>query len=192
MRVILMLLCLKRLTGTPLSVCLFAQVLNRFAKDMEVCDTSIPEFLMQFMINWVQVMSIFAICVWTTPLFLVFLVPLAYAFVSVFISFAGVSRDLKRLESMYRSPVYASFREALDGLDTIRAFGDSARFVNAHLLRMDFFHRVSFHLLMSMLWVSGRLEMLASLVLFAIAICTVTLRSSLSTVGIGMYACMYI
>jgi hypothetical protein len=49
----------------------------------------------------------------------------------------------------------------------------------------DYYHRVSFHLLMSQLWVSARLEMLASLVLLAIAVCAVALRSSLSTVGVG-------
>jgi ATP-binding cassette subfamily C (CFTR/MRP) protein 1 len=83
-----------------------------------------------------QVISIFGICIWTTPLFLVFLLPLAYAFVSVFLSFAGVSRDLKRLEGAHRSPVYSSFGETLSGLDTIRAFGQARRFADTHLLRM--------------------------------------------------------
>lgn len=154
---------------------------------MEVCDTSIPEFLMQFMINWIQVISIFAICIWTSPLFLAFLSPLAFAFISVYLSFACVSRDLKRLESAFRSPVFASLSETLDGMDTIRAFDASPRFVRQHLLRMDFFQKVSFHLLMSMLWVSARLEMLASLVIFAIAIVGVSLRGSISTVAIGKY-----
>ena len=153
---------------------------------MEVCDASIPEFLMQFLINWVQVISIFGICIWTTPLFLVFLVPLGYSFISVFFSFSGVSRDLKRLEGIYRSPVYTSFSESLDGLDTIRAFGKSDLFVENHMVRMEFYQRISFHLLMSQLWVAARLEMLASLVLFSIGICTVSLSSSLSTVGIGL------
>lgn len=154
---------------------------------MEVCDTSIPEFLMQFMINWIQVISIFGICIWTSPLFLAFLLPLGYAFVSVYLSFACVSRDLKRLEGIYRSPVFASFSETLDGVDTIRAFGHSPRFVDCHLLRMDFYQKISFHLLMSMLWVSARLEMLASLVIFAIAIVGVSLRGSISTVAIGIF-----
>lgn len=153
---------------------------------MEVSDTSIPEFLMQFMINWIQVISIFGICVWTSPLFLVFLVPLGYAFISVYLSFACVSRDLKRLEGIYRSPVFTSFSETLDGFDTIKAFGDRHRFVDNHLLRMEFYQKISFHLLMSMLWVSARLEMMASLVIFAIAVVGVALRGSISTVAIGI------
>lgn len=150
-----------------------------------MCDTTIPEFLMQFMINWIQVLSILSICVWTSPLFLVFILPLGYAFVNVYLNFSCVSRDLKRLEGTFRSPVFSSFSETLDGIETIRAFGGRKYFIDAHLLRMDLFQKASFHLLMSMLWVSARLEMLASLVIFAIAVVGVSLSGSISTVSIG-------
>lgn len=119
------------------------EVLNRFAKDLEVVDSSIPEFFLQFMTNWFQIGAIFLLCVWSTPLFLAFIAPLAYAFYKVYVNFACVQRDLKRLESVCRTPVYSSFSETLNGLDTIRAYGDSQRFIENHLRRMNRLQKVS-------------------------------------------------
>lgn len=118
------------------------EVLNRFAKDLEIVDTSIPEFFLQFLTNWFQIAAIFMLCVWSTPLFLVMMAPLAFAFYKVYVNFACVSRDLKRLESVCRTPVYSSFSETLNGLDTIRAYGDSERFIQNHFCRMDRLQKV--------------------------------------------------
>lgn len=118
------------------------EVLNRFAKDLEVVDSSIPEFFLQFMTNWYQIGAIFVLCVWSTPYFLIFLAPMSYAFYKVYVNFACVQRDLKRLESVSRTPVYSSFSEALNGLDTIRAYGDSERFIYNHLSRMNRLQKV--------------------------------------------------
>lgn len=37
--------------------------------------------------------------------------------------YAATARELRRLQSISRSPVYAHFAEALDGVTSIRAFG---------------------------------------------------------------------
>lgn len=36
--------------------------------------------------------------------------------------YRSTSRELRRLDSVSRSPIYASFTETLDGLSTIRSF----------------------------------------------------------------------
>ena len=38
------------------------------------------------------------------------------------------SRELKRSESVTKSPIFGLFGETLNGVATIRAYGDSARF----------------------------------------------------------------
>jgi ATP-binding cassette subfamily C (CFTR/MRP) protein 1 len=162
------------------------EVLNRFAKDLEIVDTSIPEFFLQFLTNWFQIAAIFLLCVWSTPYFLLLMAPLSYAFYKVYASFACVSRDLRRLEGLMRTPVYASFSETLSGLDTIRAYGDGDRFIACHRARMDRLQKVSFHSQMAMSWVTARLELMASLVLLSVAMLAVAVRSSVSVVGVGM------
>ena len=150
---------------------------------MEIVDTSIPEFFLQFLINWFQVGSIFILCIWSTPYFLLFMLFLSFAFYKVYMSFSCISRDLKRLEGISRTPVYSSFSETLSGLSTIRAYGDRRRFTEGHLRKMDRSNRISFHMSMAMSWVTARLELMVSAVMFAVALCAVILRNTASPIG---------
>ena len=51
--------------------------------------------------------------------------------------FRNVARETKRLESVSRSPVYAQFSESLGGLTTIRAYGESNRFIDEFEAKVD-------------------------------------------------------
>jgi ATP-binding cassette, subfamily C (CFTR/MRP), member 1 len=105
------------------------EVLNRFSKDTEVIDSSVPEFLMQAFVNWMQVISVFALSLYATPYFAIVIVPLVFLFHRIYLKFGSAQRDLKRLEAVSRSPVYASLSETLSGLDTIRAYSATDRSV---------------------------------------------------------------
>ncbi len=45
--------------------------------------------------------------------------------------YRAAARELKRMDSITRSPIYAHFSAALGGLATIRAYGLQRRFINA-------------------------------------------------------------
>lgn len=47
------------------------------------------------------------------------------------------SRQLKRLESVSRSPIYTHFNETLLGTSVIRAFGEQERFIGESDQRVD-------------------------------------------------------
>lgn len=47
------------------------------------------------------------------------------------------SRQLKRLESVSRSPVYSHFNETLLGVSVIRAFAEQERFIHQSDLKVD-------------------------------------------------------
>jgi len=43
------------------------------------------------------------------------------------------SRELQRLDSISRSPIYTHFSETLNGIDSVRAFGATARFIRTFI-----------------------------------------------------------
>lgn len=162
------------------------EVLNRFSKDCETMDVNIPEFMLQMLVNQLQVLSVFALCVYASPWFALILLPLGFGFYSIFQFFSAVSRDLKKLESVSRSPIYAALSETLTGLETIRAYGDTDRFFQNYLARMERNEKLFYHLWMSMSWVTARLELGSSCVLLAVSLLTVCLRTSVSPIALGL------
>lgn len=90
-------------------------VLNKFAKDMETADVTIPEFLNMFLFQVFSLLSVVALCVWSVPAFALLVLPIVAVVLRVFLRFAPFSRDIKRLESVSRTPVYSSFSETLTG-----------------------------------------------------------------------------
>ena len=146
------------------------EVLNRFSKDLETVDLSVPEYMMQLFQNWFMIASIFALCLWSTPIVGTLFLPLGALFFMVYTNFRAVSRELKRFEGVSRTPVYTSFTETLAGLQTIRAYGMVDKFRAEHLSRMDQNLKYFFHLWMSLTWVTARLEFLGALALAGTAL----------------------
>lgn len=80
-----------------------------------------------------------------------------------------VARDLKRYESISRSPIHQYFSEALNGMTTIRAFGDERRFLKGILSRIDANNRPFFYLWVSNQWMSFRVNVISTPVIFLAA-----------------------
>ena len=80
---------------------------------------------------------IFSVIAYTSPLFFICLPPMAYAYSKIFVYFLKSSRELKRLDSVNRSPVYSHFAESLAGSTTIRAFAAVQRFNEINLSNLD-------------------------------------------------------
>lgn len=51
--------------------------------------------------------------------------------------YVSTSRQLRRLDSVTRSPIYSHFSETVSGLSVIRAYGHQARFLQHNDRIMD-------------------------------------------------------
>uniref|UniRef100_A0A8C2DET3 Multidrug resistance-associated protein 1 n=1 Tax=Cyprinus carpio TaxID=7962 RepID=A0A8C2DET3_CYPCA len=110
-------------------------LVNRFAKETDTIDSVIPSIIKMFMGSMFNVLGSCAVILIATPLVAIIIPPLGlfYFFVQVMAS----SRQLKRLESVSRSPVYTHFNETLLGTSVIRAFGEQQRFIRESDGRVD-------------------------------------------------------
>ena len=96
------------------------RILNRFSKDVGCLDELLPK---TFLVSIQQVLLVFASIIVptvTNPWLLFPVVPLIVVVLYISKYYLKTSRELKRLESICRSPVFSHFSETLNGLDTIR------------------------------------------------------------------------
>ncbi|WVW79674.1 hypothetical protein I302_101643 [Kwoniella bestiolae CBS 10118] len=80
------------------------------------------------------------------------------------------SREVKRLDSMLRSLLYSHFSESLSGLATIRAYGETDRFIRDNAYYMDLEDRAYLLSATNQRWLSIRLDFLGACLVFAVAI----------------------
>jgi ABC-type multidrug transport system fused ATPase/permease subunit len=59
------------------------------------------------------------------------------------------SRDLQRLESLSRSPIFAHFSETLNGVATLRALNKQAQWVQVYAARIDARNKAYYYLQVS-------------------------------------------
>ncbi|KAI7093714.1 Metal resistance protein YCF1, partial [Hortaea werneckii] len=99
------------------------------------------------------------------------------------------SRELKRLDSVTRSPIYAHFQESLAGVSTIRAYRQTKRFAMENEWKVDANLRAYFPSISANRWLAVRLEFLGSVIILAaagFAIVSVTSGSGLSAGLVGL------
>ncbi|TPX60041.1 hypothetical protein PhCBS80983_g02066 [Powellomyces hirtus] len=147
--------------STPLG-----RIINRFSKDTDTIDTTLADSFRMFINTFASAVSTFIFIIYATPLFMAPLVPILgiyYIFQKVY---RGASRDLKRLDSTTRSPLYASFGETLVGAASIRAYGEQQRFIDVNDARINGNNAPYFLLITAQRWLAVRLEILGGVMVF--------------------------
>ncbi|CAG09356.1 unnamed protein product, partial [Tetraodon nigroviridis] len=113
------------------------RVVNRFAKDIFTVDEAIPASLRSWILCLLGVLgTLFVICL-ATPFFAVIILPLALVYYFVQRFYIATSRQLRRLDSVSRSPIYSHFGETVSGLSVIRAYGHQERFLQHNSKTID-------------------------------------------------------
>uniref|UniRef100_A0A8B9PF63 Multidrug resistance-associated protein 4 n=1 Tax=Apteryx owenii TaxID=8824 RepID=A0A8B9PF63_APTOW len=104
------------------------RILNRFSKDIGHLDDLLPLTFLDFVQTLLQIFGVVAVAVAVIPWILIPLIPLFILFIFLRRYFLDTSRDIKRLESTTRSPVFSHLSSSLQGLWTIRALKAEERF----------------------------------------------------------------
>ena len=97
------------------------RILNRFSADVGIIDDALPQTLFDFIMCFFMVLGGMATAAVVMPFILIAFPPVLYYFLVVRNTFLTTSRELKRIEGVARSPIFAMLGEALCGIGTIRA-----------------------------------------------------------------------
>ncbi|XP_030629091.1 canalicular multispecific organic anion transporter 2 [Chanos chanos] len=144
------------------------RVLNRFSKDVDTIDTLIPDNIDIWMRTFWYTVNVLLICSALTPMFLIVIVPLMMFYWWVQRFYVATSRQLKRLESVSRSPIYSHFSETVTGTSVIRAYGRNEAFVLMSDMKVDENQKSYYPGIVSNRWLGVRIEFIGNcIVLFA-------------------------
>ncbi|XP_076338372.1 multidrug-Resistance like Protein 1 isoform X1 [Tachypleus tridentatus] len=162
------------------------RIVNRFSKDIDTLDITIPMNLRSFLACFLQVLATLFVISLETPIFLVVILPMAVVYYLVQKFYIATSRQLKRLESITRSPIFSHFSETLAGVSTIRAYNAQERFVQESNARVDTNQSCYFPSTVSNRWLAIRLEFCGNCIVFFAALFAVLGRDTLSPGSVGL------
>ena len=166
------------------------RILNRFSKDVDITDIQILTSIRIFLIQFFRTIVALVIISLETPLILLAVIPLVLFYTFVQRIYIPTSRQLKRIDSTSRSLIYNHFSETVNGIASIRAFNACEEFVEELIRRVDANHKCYFSSFTAQRWLSFRLEVLGSAIVFISAIFAVVFRNSLSS-GVAGLAITY-
>ncbi|GAA6013875.1 hypothetical protein JCM10207_008220 [Rhodosporidiobolus poonsookiae] len=120
------------------------RILNRFSQDFTTIDGSLVD---SFRITFTHISSFIVnvgVVVVVSPSFIPAAALIVWAYVRNALFFIKTSRDLRRLESNARSPIFSQFGETLQGIVSVRAFGSERRFLRNLYDSVDKMQAVSY------------------------------------------------
>ncbi|KAG0556056.1 hypothetical protein KC19_11G022200 [Ceratodon purpureus] len=150
------------------------RILNRFSSDQYSVDDSLPFIANSLLAQVFLLMGISFVIFYVQRALLVMMLLLSYLFLRLQRYYRETSRELRRLQSVFRSPVYTSFTEMLEGCATIRAFRAQTAFAAKNWKNVADQQQASFSERAAGLWLAFRLQMLASVLIGFISIMAVT------------------
>ncbi|NWS94623.1 MRP3 protein, partial [Mionectes macconnelli] len=162
------------------------RIINRFSKDIYVIDEVIPPTILMFLGTFFTSVSTMIVIIASTPLFAVVIVPLAILYFFVQRFYVATSRQLKRLESVSRSPIYSHFSETVSGASVIRAYRRVKAFVDISDLKVDENQKSYYPGIVSNRWLGIRVEFVGNCIVLFAALFAVIGRNSLNAGLVGL------
>jgi len=139
------------------------RMLNRFSKDIETVDSSLAGSLQA--VN--SSLATFAASVITVafifPLFLLPATIIGYVYRLLAVGYLNTGRDLRRMESNSRSPIFSGFGELLEGIVTVRAFSAEKRFLDSLHTKVDLTTQMWYSFWMTNRWLLLNFDTLGAL-----------------------------
>ncbi|RLN91340.1 hypothetical protein BBJ28_00016342, partial [Nothophytophthora sp. Chile5] len=181
---------IRKVLGAPVTtffdVTPVGRILNRFSRDLDQVDNPLPYFSLWMMLMIFQMASAFIVCAAADPYVLILYLPVGYGFMFVIKVYQSSARELKRLDSISRSPFLNLVSETLSGIETVRSYKMAELFSTRCEELLNY--NAKFFLLFqsSSRWFAMRTDWLVSVIIAAVAILAVVTKSSLGAAVAGL------
>ncbi|KAF8922710.1 ABC protein [Mucidula mucida] len=162
------------------------RIMGIFGKDIDSIDNQLPNSMRLFVITLANVLGSVIIITVLEYYFIIaaFIIVFGYVYFSSF--YRSSAREMKRLDGMLRSLLYAHFSESLTGLPTIRCYGEIDRFNRENEFYIDLENRALLLTVTNQRWLAVRLDALGGVLVFCVAVFAVVGVSGINPAQIGL------
>ncbi|GAA5893310.1 uncharacterized protein JCM6883_007628 [Sporobolomyces salmoneus] len=162
------------------------RITNRFSKDVDTVDNVLSDSFRMFMSTLGSVVGSIVLIAIVQQWFLLVVAAILclYAFAASF--YRASAREIKRLDNLLRSSLYAHFSESLGGLPTVRAYGELPKFIRQNAEFLDIENRAYYLSVINQRWLGLRLDFFGSCLTFAVAMFSVGTAKSVSPSQTGL------
>ncbi|KAL8748531.1 MAG: hypothetical protein Q9184_007237, partial [Pyrenodesmia sp. 2 TL-2023] len=147
------------------------RILNRFTADFAVVDSRMGNDVGFMLYQVIQLVGIIIAGLFVSPYMLLSALGLLVLCLFVALRFLAGAREVKRLESNAKSPIYEQFGSALAGIATIRAFAKADDYVDRMFEKIDAHARAFWYIWLFNRWMAFRLNVIGAF--FAILVAAV-------------------
>lgn len=149
------------------------RILSRASQDQQIIDELLPSVLFHAILAVLILMGSLVIVLMQNPFIIFLIIVILPIFYYLYRYYSKTYRQLKKIESLTRSPIYSLFSSSVNGLTSIRAFKVEDSFIQTYLERIDANTRAYLHLKGVIYWMCLRLEFITSAFIFAVAVLSV-------------------
>ncbi|KAG0315006.1 Multidrug resistance-associated protein 1 [Dissophora globulifera] len=163
------------------------RIMNRFSSDISAVDSRIPYELPGLLSFIAMTLSILLVTAYSTPLFLLAVPPLGFVFFTIQGYYVKTSGQLKRFQSVSKSPLYQHFSESLAGVSTIRCMdGFVSFFITENEKRSDQMGQRTHLFFLTNRWLTIRIQTLCATTVFLAAALAVVNADKLDPSLVGL------
>lgn len=166
------------------------RILNRFTEDINVIDNQLIRNITYFATFLFRAVTVFGVVIYNLPLMAFVIASLLFFYDSFRRYFIPASRELKRLRSARKSPVFSHLQESVSGIDTIVAYGQESRFAHKALHNLNLLISVDQINVHCNRWLSMRLQGLSAVVVYFCTLLILTSLNSSHPIGPGLVGFM--
>ncbi|KZP25984.1 hypothetical protein FIBSPDRAFT_918282 [Athelia psychrophila] len=166
------------------------RMLNRFGKDIMTIDQSLAGSLQAVNGSLATFFAAILTVAYFFPVFLIpaFLVGLIYRRLAI--GYLETGRDLRRMESNTRSPIFSGFGELLEGIVTVRAFSSEKRFMDDLHSKIDMTTKMWYSFWMTNRWLLLNFDALGALIVLITTLLSLSSWVEAGTAALCMTSAM--
>ena len=139
------------------------RLLNRFGKDFEGIDSNLSDNFGRSVMYFISVITTIVSITYVGGIgFFVGILVLGVIYYNIGAVYGQCSRDMRRLDSVSRSPLYSIYGETISGVPILRAFGAGSKFMRDMLSCVDTNTNPYYWLWGVNRWISTRFNLLSS------------------------------